>query len=153
MLNRRFLARQGFAASLFLLGFATSVPAVFEDGLPPTIDEAHAFLAGTFQRYPVGYVTGNGRHAARPAAYGGEGCMSKLAGGRDRAVTLDWPAIASVEQLGPGEVEVEVVDGRRHANIRLSFPDERSARSSANALEVLRKSCAAPAEASLAARR
>jgi hypothetical protein len=57
MNTRMFLA-------LFLLGFATNAPAIFEDELPPTPDEAHGFLGGTFQRYAVAYAGNNGRAAA-----------------------------------------------------------------------------------------
>jgi hypothetical protein len=135
--------------ALFLLGFATSAPAIFDDGQRPTVDEAHGFLGGTFQRYAVGYA---GQHAgratlARTAAYGGEACSSELAPGRGkRAVKVDWSQVSAVEQLDGNAVELS---GTR-SNLRVLFPNERAARSAANAFEVLRAACAPP---SLTARR
>ena len=137
--------------ALFLLGFATSAHAIFDDGQRPTVDEAHGFLGGTFQRYTVGYA---GQHAgraalARTAAYGGEGCSSELAPGRGkRAMKVDWPAVAAVEQLEGNVVELQGAGTR--GNLRVLVPTERAARSAANAFEVLRAACEPP---SLTARR
>ena len=156
MINRKFFLKRGFAAALSLLPFATSVPAAFEDGLPPTIEEAHAFLGGTFQRYPVALAGanlagGNVRRAApgRVAAYGGEGCVSELSPDRrNRAMKVDWSAIAAVEEPGPNAVDL--VGSHPHGNLRVYFPNHRAARSAANAFEVLRSACVPP---SLTARR
>jgi len=137
--------------ALFLLGFATSAAAIFEDGQRPTVDEAHGFLGGTFQRYSVGYA---GLHAGRPslarvAAYGGDGCNSELAPGRGkRAMKVDWSQVSAVEQLDGNVVELQGAGAR--GNVRVLFPDERSSRSAANAFEVLRSACVPP---SLTARR
>jgi hypothetical protein len=132
--------------ALFLLGFATSAPAIFDDGQRPTVDEAHGFLGGTFQRYPVAYNAGRAS-TARAVAYGGEGCSSELAPGqRKRAMKVDWSQVYSVEQLDGNAVELTGTRG----NLRVLFPNERAARSAANAFEVLRAACAPP---SLTARR
>jgi hypothetical protein len=136
MNTRMFLA-------LFLLGFATNAPAIFEDGLPPTPDEAHGFLGGTFQRYAVAYAGNHGR-AGRATAYGGDGCVSELASGRQkRAVTVDWSAVSEVAQLEGNAVDLRGAGA--HGNVRLYFPNERAARSSAHAFEVLRVACEPPA--------
>jgi hypothetical protein len=129
--------------ALLLLAFATSAPAIFEDGQRPTVDEAHEFLGGTFHRYPVAYAGQNAARAslARNAAYGGDGCSSVLvpAGGK-RALTVDWTAVSSVEQLDRNAVDLL----RARGNVRMHFPDERSARSAAHAFELLRSSCEPP---------
>ena len=144
-----FLAKRGFAAALFLASFATSVPAIFEEGLPPTIDEAHGFLGGTFQRYSVAYSGQNAVRASRATAYGGDGCSSDIASGRSkRPMKVDWSAVSAVEQLD-GNV-VDLLSSGSRGNVRVYFPNERSARSSAHAFEVLRAACVAP---SLTARR
>ncbi len=146
MINRKFILKRGFAVALSLLGFATSVPAVFEDGLPPTVEEAHAFLGGTFQRYSVALAGGNSRRASpgRIAAYGGDGCISELsADRRSRAMKVDWSAISAVDRSG--ENAIELVASRPNGNFRVYFPNERAARSAANAFEVLRGACVPPA--------
>jgi hypothetical protein len=131
--------------ALLLLGFATGASAIFDDGQRPTVDEAHGFLGGTFQRYSVGYA---GQHAgraslARIAVYGGEGCSSELAPGRGkRAMKVDWSAVSAVEQLEGNAVELR--GGGARGNVRVFFPNERAARSAANAFEVLRSACVPP---------
>ena len=141
MSTRIFLARRAFAGVLVLLPFATSAPAVFEDGLPPTVEEAHAFLGGTFQRYQVAYGDENVRRASGAAAYAGEGCNSELVSDRRKpALLVDWSAISAVGQLEGNAVELQAASPQR--NVRLYFPNQRAARSSANAFEVLRSACA-----------
>jgi hypothetical protein len=136
--SRKFFARQGFAAALFLLGFASSATAIFDHDLPPTNEEAHAFLGGTFQRYQVAYA-GDARQATRASAYTGDGCVSQLGRGQ-RALKVNWSAVSAVEQQGDRAVELQSTRG----NMRVYFPNERATRSAANAFEVLRSACVPP---------
>jgi hypothetical protein len=129
--------------ALLLLGFATNAHAIFEDGQRPTVEEAHGFLGGTFQRYSVGYA---GQHSGRmslaqAAAYGGDGCSSALVPAqRKRSMKLDWSRVSAVEQLDGNVVELQGAGTR--GKLRVLFPNERAARSAANAFEVLRDACA-----------
>jgi hypothetical protein len=144
---RVFMNNRMFPA-LFLLCFATSAFAIFEDGQRPTVDEAHGFLGGTFQRYALAYA-GQNAVRARATSYGGDGCSSELAPGqRKRAMKVDWSQVSAVEQLDGNAVELQGAGAR--GSVRVFFPDERAARSAANAFEVLRMACVPP---SLTARR
>src|SRR6185295_15463241 len=129
MINRKFLLKRGFAVALSLLPFATNVPAAFEDGLPPTMEEAHAFLGGTFQRYPVALAGAQIKRGSpgRVSAYGGEGCISELSPDRrNRAMKVDWSAISAVEEPSPNSVDL--VGSHPNGNLRVHFPNHRAAR-------------------------
>jgi hypothetical protein len=124
-------------------------------GPPPTIGEAHEFLASTFQRYAIGYVVWHGggtrdNHKGRVDFYGGRDCYSELGTGRSgRAFAVDWSLISAVAMSG---VEGIYVTGQLvrtsqnpgawpQANFHLYFPDAGVARSVSNAFEILRRSC------------
>lgn len=128
---------------------------------PPTVAEAHAFLADTFRHHAIGYVVWHGgrmsdNRRGRAGYYGGRDCGSEIgtfgagtAATSTRAFGVDWSQVSSVEMSG---VEAIYVRGdlvrasqseydRREANFHLYFPDARVSRSVLNAFELLRQSC------------
>lgn len=146
--------RLAVAALAFLL-CSTNAAAQAYGPPPPTIGEAHEFLAGTFNRYAIDYVVWHGRglrdfHRGRAGYYGGRDCYSELgAGSAGRAFAVDWSLISAVERSG---AEAIYVTGQlvrtsqdpgvwREANFHLYFPDARVSRSVSNAFELLRASC------------
>ena len=121
----------------------------------PTLAEAHAFLASTFQRYSVDYTLWYGggtrdHYRGRVMNYGGRDCFSQMDTGlANRAFAVDWSLISAVEFSGAEAVYVsgqlmrvaQNPDARHYANFHLYFPDSRLTRSVANAFALLRSAC------------
>jgi hypothetical protein len=149
---RRRLA--GAVLALFLCAAQASGHALAQEyAPPPTLAEAHAFLADTFNRYSIGYIVWHGaRGSARGRAgyYGGRDCLSEIGTGSSRrAFAVDWSLISAVERSGPDALyvigqlvrPVDNPEGRRDANFHLYFPNAAVSRSVQNAFELLRGSC------------
>ena len=149
------------SAKRFLAGAAVTLlfcamPARAQTSAPaPTLAEAHAFLASTFQRYAVEYTLWHGggtrdHYRGRVMNYGGRDCHSQLDTGLgNRALAVDWSLVSAVELSGAEAVYVsgqlmrvaQNPDARHYANFHLYFPDTRLTRSVANALALLRSAC------------
>jgi hypothetical protein len=149
--SNRFL----IAAALALSLCGTNAIAAFDDGPPPSANEAHAFLAETFQRYAMGYVVWYGgrttqNHRGRAGYYGGQDCHSEFGIERSgSAFAVDWSMISSIEISGTDGIYVmgqlarpaQHAGGRHYTNFHIYSPDARVSRSVWNAFEVLRSSC------------
>jgi hypothetical protein len=158
--DARLRQARGFAgAALALLLCAANAAA--QDAAPlPSPNEAHAFLAETFRRYPMDYVAWYGprtrdNHHGRAGHYGGRDCGAEVGleqGGR--AFAVDWSTISSVEVSGGNGVYVmgplmrpAQAGGRQsttYTNFHLYSPDARVSRSVRNAFELLRRACVQP---------
>lgn len=146
----RFLAGAALAFSLCCSSASAQVNAPM-----PTLAEAHAFLANTFQRYSVDYTLWYGggtrdHYRGRVLNYGGRDCFSQMDTGlANRAFAVDWSLISAVELSGAEAVYVsgqllrvaQNPDARHYANFHLYFPDTRLTRSVASAFALLRASC------------
>ncbi len=147
----RFLAGAALALCLCCGNAAAQVNAP-----TPTLAEAHAFLASSFQRYSVDYTLWYGggtrdHYRGRVLGYGGRDCFSQMETGlANRAFAVDWSLVSAVELSGAEAVYVsgqlmrvaQNPDARRYANFHLYFPDTRLTRSVANAFALLRSACA-----------
>lgn len=149
-------AAKRFLAEAVLALFLCCGNALAQVSAPtPTLAEAHAFLASTFQRYSVDYTLWYGggtrdHYRGRVMNYGGRDCHSQLDTGlANRAFAVDWSMISAVELSGAEAVYVsgqllrvaQNPDARHYANFHLYFPDTRLTRSVANAFALLRASC------------
>ena len=149
------------SAKRFLAGAAVTLlfcamPARAQTSAPaPTLAEAQAFLASTFQRYSVDYTLWYGggtrdHYRGRVMNYGGRDCHSQLDTGlANRAFAVDWSLVSAVELSGAEAVYVsgqlmrvaQNPDARHYANFHLYFPDTRLTRSVASAFALLRSAC------------
>jgi hypothetical protein len=142
-------------AALALLLSLCGVNAAAQDaGPPPSPNEAHAFLAETFQRYSMAYVAWHGPRTrdndhGRAGYYGGRDCGSEIGLEQGaRAFAVDWSTISSVEVSGSNGIYVmgplmrpAQAGGRGYTNFHLYSPDARVSRSVRNAFELLRAAC------------
>lgn len=145
---------RGFLRSLLLALLLGAANAFGQEPLP-SANEAHAFIADTFQRYSIGYVVWYGgkigdNHQGYAGHYGGRDCYSEVGDGHSgRAFAVDWSTISSVQPSGASGIYVMgqlvrtagYAGGRPYANFHIYSPDPRVSRSLLNAFKVLYGVC------------
>jgi hypothetical protein len=141
---------RGFAFALLLC-----CANAFADGPPPSANEAHDFIADTFQRYSIGYVVWYGgkigdNSRGHAGAYSGRDCYSEVSDERSgRVFAVDWSTISSVQPSGADGIYVmgqlvrpaQYGFGRRYSNFHVYSPDAKVSRSLLNAFQLLYGIC------------